>query len=155
MQGREHGEGKSMSETGLGSLGQGSRIRARNGEGWAGSRCGVLETETKVCGRVGYAVEAFRMSWGVKWQNTTWSWSGERELMEGTWLQLMCCAPSRSCCPKFRSNGIHGVYDWYSGVYRRRRRRRSRLEVAQMGALWSIYELILSYMTCSYVYPWE
>ena len=24
-----------------------------------------------------------------------------------------------------------------------------------MGALWSIYELILSYMTCSYIYPWE
>ena len=26
-----------------------------------------------------------------------------------------------------------------------------RLEVYAMGALWSIYELILSYMTCSYV----
>ena len=30
----------------------------------------------------------------VKWQNTTRSWSGEPELTEGTWLQLMCCAPS-------------------------------------------------------------
>ena len=30
----------------------------------------------------------------VKWQNTTRSWSGELELTEGTWLQLMCCAPS-------------------------------------------------------------
>ena len=24
-----------------------------------------------------------------------------------------------------------------------------------MGALWSIYELILSYMICSYMYPWN
>ena len=32
-------------------------------------------------------------------------------MAEGTWLQLMCCAPSRSCCPKFRGNGVHGVYD--------------------------------------------
>ena len=46
----------------------------------------------------------------VKWQNTTWSWSGEPELTEGTWLQLMCCAPSRSRCPKFQSNGVHGVH---------------------------------------------
>ena len=46
----------------------------------------------------------------VKWQNTTWSWSGEPELTEGTWLQLMCCTPSRSCCPKFWSNRVHGVY---------------------------------------------
>ena len=46
----------------------------------------------------------------VKWQNTTWSWSGEPELTEGTWLQLMCCATSRSRCPKCRSNGVHGVY---------------------------------------------
>ena len=42
------GEGKSMPETGLQSLGQGSRIRAWNGEGQAGSRRGVLETEAKV-----------------------------------------------------------------------------------------------------------
>ena len=48
---------------------------------------------------------------GGKWQNTTRSWSGEPELTEGTWLQLMCCAPSQSRCPKFRSNGVHGVYD--------------------------------------------
>ena len=41
MQGRKHGEGKSMPEMGLQSLGQGSWIRAQNGEGWAGSRCGV------------------------------------------------------------------------------------------------------------------
>ena len=46
----------------------------------------------------------------VKWQNTTRSWSREPELAEGTWLQLMCCAPSWSHCPKFRSNGVHGVY---------------------------------------------
>ena len=37
MQCRECGEGKSKSETGLQSLGQGSWIRARNGEGQAGS----------------------------------------------------------------------------------------------------------------------
>ena len=37
--------------------------------------------------------------------------SGEPELTEGTWLQLMCCAPSRSRCPKFQGNGVHGVYE--------------------------------------------
>ena len=64
MQGREHGKGKSKPETGLQSLGQGSQIRARNGEGRAGSKCGVPKTETKVCGGMGYAVEDFRMSLG-------------------------------------------------------------------------------------------
>ena len=53
MQGRKHGEGKSKPETGLRSLGQGSRIRAQNGEGWAGSRCRVPKTGTKVCGGLG------------------------------------------------------------------------------------------------------
>ena len=48
MQGRGCSEGKSMPETGLQSLGQGSRIRARNGEGREGSRHGVPKTETKV-----------------------------------------------------------------------------------------------------------
>ena len=57
MQGRERGEGKSKPETVLQSLGQGSWIRAQNGEGWAGSRCGVPEMGTKVWGRAGYAVE--------------------------------------------------------------------------------------------------
>ena len=38
MQGHECGKGKSKPETGLQSLGQGSWIRARNGEGRAGSR---------------------------------------------------------------------------------------------------------------------
>ena len=56
-QGREHGEGKSKPEMGLRSLNQGSQIRAWNGEGRAGLRCGVLEMGTKVCGRVGYTVE--------------------------------------------------------------------------------------------------
>ena len=58
------------------------------------------------------------MRYGVKWQDTTRSWSGEPELMEGTWLQLMCCAPSRSRCPKFRSNGVHEFHEGipeYSG----------------------------------------
>ena len=53
MQGHEHSEGQSKPETGLQSLGQSSRIRAWNREGRAGSRCRVLETETKVCGGMG------------------------------------------------------------------------------------------------------
>ena len=52
----------------------------------------------------------------VKQQNTTRSWSGEPELTEGTWLQLMCCIPSRLCCPKFRSSGVHGVYDVFQST---------------------------------------
>ena len=69
MQGHEHGEGKSKPETGLQSLGQGSWIRAWNGEGWAGSRCGAPKTETKVCGGTGYMVGDFRMSldYGDTW----------------------------------------------------------------------------------------
>ena len=54
----------------------------------------------------------------VKWQNTTRSWSGVPELMEGTWLQLMCYAPSRSHCPKFWSNRVHGVYKDIPGYTR-------------------------------------
>ena len=61
MQGHE---GMSKSEMGLQSLGQGSRIRARNREGRAGSRCGVPKTETKLCGGMGYVVEDFRTSLG-------------------------------------------------------------------------------------------
>ena len=49
---------------GLQSLGQGSRIRALNGEGRTGSRCEVPKSETKVCGRAGYGVEDFQMSLG-------------------------------------------------------------------------------------------
>ena len=64
MQGHKRGEGKSKPETGLQSLGQGSWIRAWNREGQAGSRCGVLKTETKVCGGAGYVVEDFRKSLG-------------------------------------------------------------------------------------------
>ena len=41
--------------------------------------------------------------------------SGEPELREGTWLQLMCCAPSRSRCPRFQSNGDHGGIPEYTG----------------------------------------
>ena len=48
MQGRGSGKGKSMPKMGLQSLSQGSWIRARNGEGRAGSRRGVPKTETKV-----------------------------------------------------------------------------------------------------------
>ena len=43
---------------------------------------------------------------GVKWQNTTQSWSREPELTEGTWLRLMCYAHLQSHCPKFWSNGF-------------------------------------------------
>ena len=64
MQGHEHGEGKSKPKTGLRSLGQGSQIRAWNGEGRAGLRCGVPKTETKVCGGTRYGVEDFRTSLG-------------------------------------------------------------------------------------------
>ena len=64
MQGCEHGEGKSKPEMGLQSLSQGSRIRAWNREGRAGSRRGVPEMETKVCGGMGYMVEDFRSSLG-------------------------------------------------------------------------------------------
>ena len=63
MQGRECGEGKSKPEMGLQSLGQGSQIRARNGEGRAGSRCGVPKMETKVCGRMGYWWEILERAW--------------------------------------------------------------------------------------------
>ena len=48
MQGLGRSEGKSIPETGLQCLGQGSRIRAMNGEGRAGLRCGVLGMGTKV-----------------------------------------------------------------------------------------------------------
>ena len=48
MQGCECSKGKSKPEIGLQSLGQGSRIRAWNGEGQAGSRCGVPGMGTKV-----------------------------------------------------------------------------------------------------------
>ena len=53
----QRGEGKGKPKMGLQSLGQGSRIRAWNGEGRAGLRCGVPKMETKVCGGAGYAVE--------------------------------------------------------------------------------------------------
>ena len=57
MQGCKHGKGMSKSEMGLQSLGQGSRIRAQNGEGQAGSSMRSSENGTKVCGWMGYAVE--------------------------------------------------------------------------------------------------
>ena len=70
MQGRECGKGKGKPEMGLQSLSQGSRIRAQNGESQAGSRCGVPEMETKICGGMGYAVEDFRLSLG---RGDTWT----------------------------------------------------------------------------------
>ena len=41
--------------------------------------------------------------------------SGGPELTEGTWLQLMCYAPSQSRYPKFQSNGDHGGIPEYTG----------------------------------------
>ena len=121
MQGHECGEGKGKPKMGLQSLSQGSQIRARNGEGQAGSRCGVPETETKVCGGTGYAVEDCRLSLG---RGDAWTGvpvqcymecNRKPELMEGTWLQLMCCAPSRLRCPRFQSNRDHGGIPEYTG----------------------------------------
>ena len=64
MQGCECGEGMSKSKMGLRSLGQGSRIRARNREGRAGSSMQSSKNGTKVCGWMGYAVEDLRISSG-------------------------------------------------------------------------------------------
>ena len=64
---------------------------------------------------LGYILAPSGLTMDVKWLNTTRSWSGEPELTEGTWLQLMCCAPSRSRCPKFQSNGVHEGIPEYSG----------------------------------------
>ena len=69
MQGHKRGKGKSKPEMGLQSLSQGSQIRAWNGEGRAGSRCGVPKTETKVCGGTGYMVGDFGTSLG---RGDTW-----------------------------------------------------------------------------------
>ena len=54
----------SKSETGLRSLGQGSQIRAWNGEGQAGLSMWSSKNGTKVCGWMGYAVEDSRTSSG-------------------------------------------------------------------------------------------
>ena len=62
MQGRERGEGMSKSEMGLQSLGQGSQIRAQNGEGQAGSSMRSSENGTFVDGW--YVVEGLRTSSG-------------------------------------------------------------------------------------------
>ena len=56
MQGRECSKGMGKSEMGLQSLGQGSRERVWNGEGWAGSGTWSSENRTKLCGWMGYAV---------------------------------------------------------------------------------------------------
>ena len=72
--------------------------------------------------------------------------------MEGTWFQLMCCTPSQSRCLKFRSNGDHEVHE---GILEFTGEDGEDQRFAQMGALWSIYELVLSYMIPSYMYPWE
>ena len=66
MQGRERSEGMSKFETGLQSLGQGSWIRAWNGEGRGGSGMWSSENGTKVCGWMGYAVEGFRVVVGTR-----------------------------------------------------------------------------------------
>ena len=72
-QGHRHGKGKSMPEMGLQSLSQGSRIRARNGEGRAGLRCRVPKTETKV----------------VEGRDTWW------KVLGGAWVVGTCGSESR------------------------------------------------------------
>ena len=80
MQGCRHGKGKSMPKMGLQSLGQGSWIRAQNGEGRAGSRRRVPKTETKV----------------VEGRDTWW------KVLEGAWvvgthgLEFRCYTPCNS-----------------------------------------------------------
>ena len=73
--GSQHGEGKSMPEMGLQSLGQGSQIRARSREGRAGSRCGVPKMETKVVG-----------GWDTWWK-----------VLEGAWVMGMHGSEFRCC----------------------------------------------------------
>ena len=53
-----------MPKMGLQSLGQGSQIRARSGEGQAGSRHGVPKMETKVVGGWDTRWKVFRRSLG-------------------------------------------------------------------------------------------
>ena len=69
------GEGKSMPKMGLRSLGQGSQIRARSGEGQAGLRHGVPKTETKV----------------VRGRDTRW------KVLEGAWVVGMHRSEFRCC----------------------------------------------------------
>ena len=97
MQGCKHGEGMNKSEMGLRSLGQGSWIRARNGECQAGSRCGVPKMETKVCGRAGYAVEDFRMSLGHG----------------NAWVGVPVLHVSVTRCPNFRVTEIWSIVKWW------------------------------------------
>ena len=81
-----------MPETGLRSLGQGSQIRAWNGEGRAGSRHGVPKTETKV----------------VEGQDTRW------KVLEGAWVvgmrgsEFQCYTEcnTRSVCPHPIRNSV-------------------------------------------------
>ena len=73
-----------MPEMGLQSLGQGSQIRARSGEGRAGSRHGVPKTETKV-------VEG----WDTRWKVL------ERAWVVGTrGSEFQCCTEcnTHGCC---------------------------------------------------------
>ena len=73
--GSRRDEEKSMPKAGLQRLGQGSQIRARSGEGRAGSRHRVLKTETKVVG-----------GWDTWWK-----------VLEGAWVvgthgsEFWCC----------------------------------------------------------------
>ena len=62
--------------------------------------------------------------------------------MEGTWLQLMCYAPSQLRCPKFRSSRVT------RGIPESIGKDRGRLRFAKGRVTWLIYELILSYMMC-------
>ena len=85
MQGCERGEGKSKPEMGLRSLGQGSRIRARNGEGQAGSRYGVPKMELRfVEGR------------DTRWEILERAWVGD------VWIGVpVRCYTECNKCPEF------------------------------------------------------
>ena len=88
MQGRERGEGMSKSKMGLQSLGQGSRIRAQDGEGRAGLSMWSFKNRTKVCGWMGYAVEDLRISSG---REDVWIGVLVRCYMECNTLGLFKC----------------------------------------------------------------
>ena len=91
-------------------------------------QCSVTRSVT-----IGIFILMVHISQGVKWQNTTRSLSGEPELTEGTWLQLMCCAPSRSCCPKFQSNRVYEGILEFTKVFRSTLEKTEKLEVCANG----------------------
>ena len=72
MQGREHSKGMSKSETGLQSLGQGSREGVWNGEGWAGSGTRSSKNRIKVLWIEGIRGRGSGNKFG-SWRSVGWS----------------------------------------------------------------------------------